>query len=98
MAKKYYVGKYSTPYCGTEEYHLFLAESPREVEDWMEEGIYDYSSLYEYLVGEPDNFDSEEEYERAIEWYQDDCYYEVWEATEEDIYNYFNGKEDAEEI
>ena len=98
MAKKYYIGKYSSPYCGTEEYHLFLAESEYEVEGWMDEGLSDYSYLYDYLVGSPDNFDSEEEYEDAIEWYQDGCYYEVWEATEKDIHNYFNGKEDAEEI
>lgn len=91
---RYIIVNRSNGYCGCdgEEYYAFPdVATDRDIDKYVEEGMYDYAASYSYLVrGWGKDWESEEE----AEYYYSNCYF-VWEeiskeeAEEEGIEKFF---------
>ena len=87
----YYLFRKNTPYCGTEDYEVVESDTPISVEDMKElrkEMARDHGEKYVYLVeqnfDDEENYDTEEDFQDAL---QDaiDSYYCDCECFLEDI-------------
>ena len=74
-------GNYYTDYSGTEETLYFIANSENDVENYMEEGLYDYAEGWTHVA-----FGWNEEYTDAeFEDYLEDCGYTIEPISEENF-------------
>lgn len=94
-----FIGTYSCGYCGHDEIHAIIADSQSQAENFMQEGFYEYIIDNEYIV--------EREYEGPEEtWYEsqeyndfyENCFWDLHEATEEEIEDLGLEKEDWEDV
>lgn len=86
--KRYIVVTRSNGYCGcdNEEYYVFPeGTADNEIDEYIEEGMYDYALQYEYLIrGWGNDWASEEDEEE----YYSNCGFDWHEATEEEREDY----------
>lgn len=94
-----FIGTYSCGYCGHDEIHAIIADSQSQAENFMQEGFYEYIMDNEYVV--------EREYEGPDgEWYEsqeyndfyENCFWDLHEATAEDIEDLGLEDEDWEDV
>lgn len=78
---------YSNGYCGCDEYEYVEVADEKEANEYVNEGVYNYSFF------EPDSrfvsdYDrSDEEYEEEVEYYQQDCFdHSYWVEISEEEY------------
>lgn len=108
--KMKYIAKYENGYHGCEDVHFIIADNEYQVVAFMQEGIYDYASNYEWVArnnwtgnedeDEDGNEVSEDDWYDSADYedYLNDCYFDIWEATEDDIENWSIKKDDWEDI
>lgn len=94
--KRYIIVTRSNGYCGcvSTEYYIFPEGTiDNEINEYIQEGMYDYAQSYEYIAqgGWDEDWEDEEE-EQA---YYDDCCFDWHDATEEEKEDY---KDEFEEI
>lgn len=86
--KRYIIVTRHNGYCGCDstEYYIFPEETTdSEIDEYIEEGMYDYSESYEYLVtGWGEDWESEDDREE----YYDNCGFDWHEADEEEREEY----------
>lgn len=85
--KRYIVATRNNNYCecDSEEYYIFPEGTPdSEIDEYIEEGMYDYAESYEYVArGWGEDWESEEDEEE----YYNNCSFYWREATEEEKEN-----------
>lgn len=87
-----YVAKFDCGFAGAEDVHFLIADNDEQVQEYMMEGLPEYVSSYSYLAqGYWDDEDKDEEDWYDSQEYEDfanDCYFDFWEVTEDDVDNY----------
>lgn len=87
--KRYIIVTRSNGYCGCDstEYYIFPEETTdNEIDEYIQEGMYDYAEQYEYVAIRGWGEDWEDEDDR--EAYYDNCGFDWHEATEEEREDY----------
>lgn len=84
-----FVGTYTCGYCGCDEYCFIEADTLKQAEEYMQNGLIDYAETWEYMaLDELDldelNEDDSEEIEDALGFYYENCGFDVREATEDE--------------
>lgn len=81
---KYVVCTYSCGYCGCDEEEAVIFPddiTEVEIDKYFLEGVAYYASDTESVIGSKEDYESEEEYDTAIEDFYADCTYE-WRYEE----------------
>lgn len=86
---KYFKVTYYNGYCGYDENNYFTAEDGEAAYEAAERNIGEWYCFYEpdYRLVDEDDYETEEEYEQAVEDYQNDIYFEIEEITKEEYEN-----------
>lgn len=86
--KRYIIVTRNNSYCGcdSEEYYVFPEGTPdSEIDEYIEEGMYDYAEQYDYVArGWGEDWESEEDEED----YYNNCGFDWHEADEEEKEDY----------
>lgn len=83
--KRYIIVTRSNGYCGCDstEYYVFPeGTTDNEIDEYIEEGMYDYAESYEYIAR---GWDNDWESEEDEEYYYNECAFDWYEASEEEI-------------
>lgn len=85
---RYIIVTRSNNYCGcdSEEYYIFPeGTSDIEIDEYLEQGMYDYAEQYEHVAkGWGEDWENEDEEEA----YYNNCVFDWYEATEEERQDY----------
>lgn len=89
-----YIAKFDCGYVGCEDVHFIIADNEEQAVQYMMEGLPEYVASYEYLAR--NDWTDEEEDAVDESWYDsqeyedfaNDCFFDIWEATEDDIDNW----------
>lgn len=83
--KRYIIATRNNGYCGCDETECYIfpeGTTDREIDKYIEEGMYDYAENYEYL------FEGDWESEDEAQEYYNNCYFDWHDASENDIEDY----------
>ena len=80
--KRYIIATRNNGYCGHDETECYIfpeGTTDKEIDNYIEEGMYDYAENFEYLLGKDwENEDDEQEY-------YNNCYFDWHDASENEI-------------
>lgn len=84
---KYFKVTYSNGYCGCDEDMYIKAETETEAEDiaWDDIEIYSFYEPDSRFVDEPEDYDDEDDYWQAVEFYQENITIEIKEITRKEF-------------
>lgn len=82
---RYFKATYSNGYCGCDEDMYIKAENEHEAEEiaWDNIEIYCFYEPDSRFIDEPEDYDDEDDYWQAVEFYQENITIEIKEITRE---------------
>lgn len=89
----YFKVTFSNNYCGCDEEHYIECNNEEEAGEWLNEEIYNYAFFEpDARFVDPDDYETDEEYEIEVECYQDgifenSCYEEITKEEYEENKN-----------
>ena len=87
--KRYIIATRNNGYCGCDETECYIfpeGTTDKEIDKYIEEGMYDYAENYEYVA--QGGWDEDWENEDEAQEYYDNCYFDWHDASENEIEDY----------